>query len=84
MLANTVMALLDRAGITIKVSCSALAVTTALTSFKAGHFTVDNASNNKTMMKELEILFLACDIPVRATLRSGPEGPILARENQSY
>ena len=31
-----------------------------------GHFTLDNASNNETMMKELEQLLLARDIPFDA------------------
>ena len=34
-----------------------------------GHFTVDNASNNETMLQELERLLLARDIPFNATDR---------------
>jgi hypothetical protein len=35
--------------------------------FKVGHFTMDNASTNLTMMQELEIMFRKCDIDFDAT-----------------
>jgi hypothetical protein len=31
---------------------------------QVGHFTLDNASNNETWMKELETILLAHDIPL--------------------
>ena len=47
-LARTVLYLLDHAGVTTKT----------------GHFTLDNAENNKTMMEHLEKLLDACELPL--------------------
>ena len=66
-LAETVLHLLDRAGVTVKVTFLLVGHQfTDLTIFQAGHFTIDNASNNETMMHELERLFQACNIPFDA------------------
>lgn len=51
--ANAVIGLLDRAGVTVKVR-ALIGVSIFLKSFKVGHFTMDNASSNTTMMQELE------------------------------
>jgi hypothetical protein len=53
-LGTAVIDLLDRAGITLKVRVPLRLPEASLTSSKVGHFTLDNASNNGTMMKELE------------------------------
>jgi hypothetical protein len=71
-LAITILHLLDRAGVTVKVRAQILEVNgtliTYLVPFKVGHFTLDNAANNETMMYELqrrlqerEIVFDAAD-----------------------
>jgi hypothetical protein len=62
-LAQTVLQLLDRAGITVKVSTMCNRGENISDTFpKAGHFTLDNASNNETMMKALERLFVDREI----------------------
>ena len=66
-LARTVLALLDRADITVKVYfLPNWDVLFLIYLFKTGHFTMDNASNNATMMQELEVLLDARDIPFEA------------------
>jgi hypothetical protein len=64
-LANIVLALLDRAGITVKVNTNIL-LDDVDYMVKVGHFTMDNGSNNNTMMRELEHLLKARDIPFDA------------------
>jgi hypothetical protein len=63
-MAMAVMGLLDRAGVTMKVSIFRCRWNhgVSLISFKAGHFTMDNASANLTMMKEMEVMFIERDI----------------------
>lgn len=66
-LGKTVFHLLDRAGVTVKVAFLIVGhAFTDLISAKVGHFTVDNASNNETMMQELERLLQAREIPFDA------------------
>src|ERR1700678_309484 len=66
-LARTVLALLDRADITVKVYfLPNWDVLFLIYLFKTGHFTMDNVSNNVTMMQELEVLLDAPDIPFEA------------------
>jgi hypothetical protein len=48
-----VLQLLDRAGITIKVRDVSSKCDESDIFFKIGHFTLDNAANNKTMMESL-------------------------------
>jgi hypothetical protein len=48
-LAHTILYLLDRAGVTVKT----------------GYFTANNAKNNIIMMKHLELLLAACELPLR-------------------
>jgi hypothetical protein len=65
-LAETVMDILDRAEMTSKVRLFFMsAVTTMLVSdvsFKIGHFTMDNAGNNGTMMQSLQTMLKERDI----------------------
>ena len=53
-LANATIQLLDRADITLNVRVPLRLQEASLTSSKVGHFTLDNASNNGTMMQELQ------------------------------
>jgi hypothetical protein len=70
-LARVVMHLLDRAGITVKVSKIFHDRHPFVTCFlKTGHVTFDNASNNNTMMEELEVKMIARDIEFDALDRS--------------
>ena len=55
-MARAVMYLLDRAGVTRKVRLYS-SVLDACSLLKAGHFTLDNALNNATMMESLEVRF---------------------------
>lgn len=66
-LAAIVLSLLDRAGATSKVSTVNYILKNLLTQmFKTGHFTLDNAANNKTMMKELKKLLADREIAFHA------------------
>jgi hypothetical protein len=53
-LTEIILQLLDRAGITVKVCCPLFSTMHFSYSLKVGHFTLDNAVNNKTMMEALE------------------------------
>lgn len=67
-LAQAVLQLLDRAQVTLKVRVLLRLQEASLTSSKIGHFTLDNASNNGTMMQELERLLKsrdACDFDAK-------------------
>ena len=58
-LAETVMKLLDRAQITVKVRLlygAAILIHISNVSLKVGHFTLDNAGNNRTIMQFLETM----------------------------
>jgi hypothetical protein len=69
--ARVVMHLLDRAGITVKVSQAFYDHYLFVTYFlKTGHVTFDNASNNNTTMEELEVKMASCDIDFDAVDRS--------------
>jgi hypothetical protein len=73
-LAKTIVELLDRADITVQVSTvngqlSFVYPKSLSFPFQVGHFTVDNASSNETMMQELEKLFNERDIPFDAADR---------------
>lgn len=61
-LATTILQLLDRAHITLNVSLRFRLWELILISSKVGHFTLDNASNNGTMMEELQRLLEARDV----------------------
>jgi hypothetical protein len=62
-LARTVIDLLDRAGVTVKVGFYITHEHRLIQHYsKVGHFTMDNASNNITMMKELGRLLQDRDI----------------------
>jgi hypothetical protein len=64
-LAETILRLLDRAQITVKVRLlheAAITMHIPDTSLKVGHFTLDNAISNGTMMQSLQIMLEACDI----------------------
>jgi hypothetical protein len=61
-LATTIIQLLDRARITLKVSVRFRLWEFFLISSKVGHFTLDNASNNGTMMDKLQSLLEARDV----------------------
>lgn len=64
LLANTLIGLLDRAGITGKVSTMVL-YCCQLTSFylKVSHFTLDDVSNNGSMLTYLKTILMDCSIP---------------------
>jgi hypothetical protein len=70
-LARATLHLLDRAGITVKVSrvysCTMLAYDIFI---ESGHFTFDGASNNGSMMEAFEILLAERDIDFDAIDRS--------------
>lgn len=70
-LAGTVLKLLDRAGITVKVRLLCLSGKHCISEvfLKVGHFTVDNAANNETMMKGLEWRLAERDIDFDAAER---------------
>jgi hypothetical protein len=61
-LAATIIQLLDRVHITLKVRVQFRLREAFLMSSKVGHFTLDNASNNGTMMEELQRLLNARDV----------------------
>ncbi len=64
-IAEAVMELLDRAHITIKVRLlheAGITMHISDISLKVGHFTLDNASNNGTMMQQLEEMLKKCDV----------------------
>jgi hypothetical protein len=61
-LATIILQLLDRVGITLKVRVRLRLWEVFLTSSKVGHFTMDNASNNGTMMEKLQRLLEARDV----------------------
>jgi len=67
-LAAMVLQLLDRARITAGVcpQFSTIYLPTSDISLKVGHFTLDNASNNQTMMEALERQLNKRDIPFDA------------------
>ena len=67
-LVRTVLALLDQADITTKVHFLLnWDVLFLIYLFKMGHFTMDNASNNGSMIQELEVLLDTRDIPFEAS-----------------
>jgi len=71
-LAETVVKLLDRAQITVKVRLlhkAAIMMLVSNVSFKVGHFILDNARNNGTMMQFLETMLGDCDIAFDAVNR---------------
>src|SRR5713226_4581775 len=71
-LAETVMKLLDRAQITVKVRLlheAAIPIHVSNVSLKVGHFTLDNARNNGTMMRFLETMMGDRDIAFDAVDR---------------
>ena len=55
-IAKTILHLTDRAGITEKASVVGRRAAYVLTMLQIGHITLDNAENNATAMKQLEIL----------------------------
>lgn len=68
-LGTTILGLLDRAGVTLKVRRQRLrSMFTILTSLhpEVGHFTLDGASNNGTMLERLAISLKDRDIPFDA------------------
>lgn len=71
-LAETVLKLLDRAQITVKVSLlheAPIMMHAYDVSLKVGHFTLDNAGNNGTMMRSLETMLGDRDIAFDAVDR---------------
>jgi hypothetical protein len=67
LLAMALIGLLDRAGVTSKVITTSYRSVAKLTSFhlKIGHFTLDGASNNDTMLTHLKSLLVGRGIPTR-------------------
>jgi hypothetical protein len=64
-LAETILRLLDRAKITVKVRLlheAAIMMRVSDTSLKVGYFTLDNAASNGTMMQSLQTMLRAHDI----------------------
>ena len=63
-IARIVMNLLDRAEVTLKVRVNEAVITMHVSnvSLKVGHFTMDNATNNGTMMQALARLLEKCDV----------------------
>jgi hypothetical protein len=70
-LAETIVKLLNQAQITVKVSyyMTQQSQCTLLTFLKVGHFTLDNARNNGTMMHSLETMLRDRDIVFNAVNR---------------
>jgi hypothetical protein len=66
-IARTVVHLLDRAEVTLKVRrCFVIPVIDVHSFTQVGHFTMDNASNNETMMQVLEAILATREIKFNA------------------